>query len=214
MQERISGCSSGHAHSKFLQQIVRNYLTKNKNLNHSIDEVLLHVLAAKGRSVVFVGIVKRLLGKRKTVLYSPMMGKTVPITQVPDAVFAEGMLGNGIAIEPTDGSVFAPCDAQIDMIFETGHAVSMIADCGAQILIHVGLETVKLSGKPFKAHAKAGERVGKGQLLIEADLDAIRSAGLPSITPLVVCNTDAYTTFKTYAGKVVTSTDVVIELTQ
>jgi PTS system beta-glucosides-specific IIC component len=122
------------------------------------------------------------------------------------------MLGNGIAIEPAEGKVYAPCDATVDMMFTTGHAVSLVADNGAEILIHVGLETVSLEGKPFTVHAANGDKVKKGQLLIEVDLDAVKAAGLPTITPMVVCNTDEYPTFDTFVGKDVTNEDVVIAL--
>ena len=159
-----------------------------------------------------MGFFKKLFGKNVDSFYAPMAGKAVPITEVPDPTFAEGMLGNGIAIEPAEGKVYAPCDATVDMMFTTGHAVSLVADNGAEILIHVGLETVSLEGKPFKVHAANGDKVKKGQLLIEVDLEEVKAAGLPTITPMVVCNTDEYPTFNTFVGKDVTNDDVVIEL--
>ena len=161
-----------------------------------------------------MGILKKLFGKNMDELCAPMAGKAVAISEVPDPTFAEGMLGNGIAIDPAEGKVYAPCDATVDMMFTTGHAVSLVADCGAEILIHVGLETVGLEGKPFTVHVKDGDKVKKGQLLIEADLEAIKAAGLPIITPMVICNTDAYSTFNTHVGKSVTNADVVIELSK
>lgn len=159
-----------------------------------------------------MGFFKKLFGKNTDDFYAPIAGKAVPISEVPDPTFAEGMLGNGIAIEPADGKVYAPCDATVDMMFTTGHAVSLVADCGAEILIHVGLETVSLEGKPFTVHVANGDKVKKGQLLMEVDLEAVKAAGLPTITPVVVCNTDDYTTFNTHVGKDVTNDDVVIEL--
>ena len=159
-----------------------------------------------------MGFFKKLFGKKTDDFYAPMAGKAVPISEVPDPTFAEGMLGNGIAIEPAEGKVYAPCDATVDMMFTTGHAVSLVADNGAEILIHVGLETVSLEGKPFTVHAANGDKVKKGQLLIEVDLDAVKAAGLPTITPMVVCNTDEYPTFDTFVGKDVTNEDVVIAL--
>ena len=159
-----------------------------------------------------MGFFKKLFGKPVDSLYAPIAGKAVPITEVPDPTFAEGMLGNGIAIEPTDGKVYAPCDATVDMMFTTGHAVSLVTDFGAEVLIHVGLETVGLEGKPFKVHAANGDKVKKGQLLIEVDLEAVKAAGLPTITPVLICNADDYPTFKTFVGKDVTNDDVVIEL--
>ena len=159
-----------------------------------------------------MGFFKKLFGKKTDDFYAPMAGKAVPITEVPDPTFAESMLGNGIAIEPAEGKVFSPCDATVDMMFSTGHAVSLVADCGAEILIHVGLETVSLEGKPFTVHVANGDKVKKGQLLMEVDLEAVKAAGLPAITPMVVCNTDDYPTFNTFVGKDVTNDDVVIGL--
>ena len=161
---------------------------------------------------MYMGLFQKLFGKATDDLYAPMAGKAVAITQVPDPTFAEGMLGNGIAIEPTEGKVYAPRDATGDMMFPTGHAVSLVADCGAEILIHVGLETVSLEGKPFTIHAANGDKVKKGQLLIEVDLKAVEAAGLKTITPMVVCNTDNYPTFQTKVDRDVTNADVVIQL--
>ena len=159
-----------------------------------------------------MGFFKKLFGKKTDNFYAPMAGKAVPISEVPDPTFAEGLLGNGIAIEPSEGKVYAPCDATVDMMFTTGHAVSLVADCGAEVLIHVGLETVSLEGKPFKVCAASGDKVKMGQLLMEVDLDAVKAAGLPIITPMLICNTDEYPTFNTIVGKNVTNDDVVIEL--
>lgn len=145
-------------------------------------------------------------------MFAPMAGQAVAITEVPDPTFSEGMMGNGIAIIPSEGKVCAPCDATVDMMFDTGHAVSLVADNGAEILIHVGLETVGLEGKPFKVRVKSGDKVKKGQVMIEADLEAIKAAGLNTITPFLICNPDDYSTFNITTGKDVTNTDVVIEL--
>jgi len=159
-----------------------------------------------------MGFFKKLFGKPVDELFAPVAGNAVPVSQVPDPTFAEGMLGNGIAIEPTEGKVYAPCDATIDTMFATGHAVSMNAANGAEILIHVGLETVTLKGEHFTIHCKSGDQVKKGDLLIEFDLEAIKAAGFNTITPVLVCNSDDYSTFNTKVGKAVTNADVVIEL--
>ncbi len=159
-----------------------------------------------------MGFFSKLFAKPMHEICAPMAGKAVPISEVPDPTFAEGMLGDGIAILPANGKVLAPCDGVVDMMFETGHAVSLVSEEGAELLIHVGLETVGLNGAPFTVHCKNGDKVKKGQLLIEADLTAIQEAGLPIITPMVVCNTDAFTTFKKNTGKDVTCDDVVIAL--
>ena len=104
-------------------------------------------------------------------LYAPLAGKAVAITDVPDPTFAEGMLGNGIAIIPSDGKVYAPCNATVDMMFSTGHAVSLVSEAGAEILIHVGLETVSLEGKPFTLHVNSGDTVKKGELIAEVETE-------------------------------------------
>ena len=159
-----------------------------------------------------MGFFDKLFGKKLEEIYAPVAGKAVAITEVPDPTFAEGLLGNGIAIEPTDGKVYAPCNATVDMMFETGHAVSLVSESGAEILIHVGLETVSMEGKPFTVHVHDGDKVTKGQLMLEVDLEAVKAAGLPTITPVLICNNDAYPTFKTHVGKDVTNDDVVLEL--
>ena len=152
--------------------------------------------------------------KRDKAIYAPLAGQVVPVSEVPDPTFSAGMLGNGIAIIPTDGKVYAPCDATVEMMFTTGHAVSLSNAVGAEILIHVGLETVGLEGKPFTVHVANGDQVKKGQLMIEVDLEAVKAAGLNTITPVLICNTDDYSTFNTFAGKDVTNADVVIELSK
>ncbi|MGM9550385.1 MAG: PTS glucose transporter subunit IIA [Faecousia sp.] len=159
-----------------------------------------------------MGFFKKLFSKPMDALCAPVAGNAVPVSQVPDPTFAEEILGKGIAVEPTEGKVYAPCDATVDMMFETGHAVSLVADFGAEVLIHVGLETVSLKGKHFTVHAASGDKVKKGDLLIEFDLDAIKAEGFNTITPMLVCNSGDYATFKTNVGKAVTNADVVIEL--
>ena len=166
-----------------------------------------------------MGFFSKLFGKSEKApafdgnkLYAPLNGKAVPVTEVPDPTFAEGLLGNGIAIIPTDGKVYSPVDGTVETMFDTGHAVALTSTTGVEILIHVGLETVGLNGAPFTVKCKNGDTVKKGQLLLEADLEAIKAAGLPVITPVLVCNSDEYTEFKTNIGKAVTNAHVVIEL--
>ena len=159
-----------------------------------------------------MGFFKKLFGKPVDALYAPVIGNAVPVTEVPDPTFAECMLGNGIAVIPSEGKVYAPCDATVDTMFETGHAVSLAAANGAEILIHVGLDTVMLKGKYFTIHCKGGDQVKKGDLLIEFDNEAIKAEGYNTITPMLVCNCDDYSTFNTKVGKAVTNADVVIEL--
>ena len=146
-------------------------------------------------------------------IYAPLNGKAVPITEVPDPTFAEGLLGDGIAIIPTDGKVYSPVDGVVETMFDTGHACCLKSGTGAEILIHVGLETVGLNGAPFTIHCKNGDQVKKGQLLWEADLAAIQAAGLPIITPVLICNPDDFSAIEKFSGDV-TNDDVVIALTK
>ena len=112
------------------------------------------------------------------------------LSQVPDETFSGGMLGHGFAVEPAEGKVYAPFDGVCEMMFDTLHAMGLRSDQGVALLIHVGLETVSLDGKPFTAHVKSGDRITKGQLLLEFDMDAIKAAGCPVITPVLVTNED------------------------
>ena len=163
-----------------------------------------------------MGLFDKLFGKKEEInpnhVYAPMAGEAVAISEVPDPTFSSGMLGNGIAIKPTDGKVCSPVNGTVDTMFETGHAVSLISDSGIEILIHVGLETVGLNGAPFQVKVSNGQKVKKGDVLMIADLEAIKAAGLPTITPVLICNTDDYPTFNTFVGKEVTNADVVIAL--
>ncbi len=145
-------------------------------------------------------------------IYAPVAGKAVDVTEVPDPTFSSGMLGKGIAILPSDGKIYAPCDGTVSVMFDTGHAVSLTADNGAEVLVHVGLETVGLKGEGFTIHAQNEQKVKKGDLLIEVDLEVLKAKGLNPITPVLICNSDEYTRFETVTGQDVAAGDVVIKL--
>lgn len=161
-----------------------------------------------------MGFLSGLFGKTNLQIGAPVSGKAVSLGQVNDPAFASALLGKGIAIEPREGKIVAPCDAVVDTIFQTGHAVSLVCDLGAEILIHVGLDTVNLKGKHYRAHVKAGEKVKKGHLLISFDLQAIKEDGYDVITPVVVCNSDVYQTFTAHTGRCVRAGDTIIELSK
>ncbi len=132
--------------------------------------------------------------KKGEVLCAPLKGKVIPLEKVSDPTFAEKILGDGAAIVPESGLLVSPADATVDTVFETGHAVSLTTDGGAELLIHIGIDTVKLNGKHFKPMVKNGERVITGQPLIEFDVDKIRAEGYDTTTSVVVIN------HKDYAG--------------
>ena len=122
------------------------------------------------------------------VVTSPMKGAVVALDAVPDTTFAAGILGQGIAIDPTEGRVVAPVDAEVTTIFPTGHAVALRTDDGIDILIHVGINTVTMNGEGFTKHVENNQRVHAGDLLIDFDIEAIKNAGLSCVTPVVIPN--------------------------
>ena len=160
-----------------------------------------------------LGSLKEKLGlnkKRGEVLKAPLAGKTIAMSDVSDPTFAQELLGKGVAIIPSVGKVVAPIDGTVEMIFDTKHAISMSSDSGIQLIIHVGLDTVTLKGKPFTAHVKAGQKVKVGDLLLEFDIKAIQSAGLGIVTPIVICNSSDYTEIEARVGKNVNLGDEVL----
>lgn len=126
------------------------------------------------------------------IIASPLNGKRIVLTDVPDQVFASGAMGKGIAIDPVDGRVVAPANGEVSLLFPTGHAIGLKTENGAEILIHIGMDTVSLEGKGFKTLVSVGDKVTAGQDLLQFDLDTIRAAGLPVITPIIVTNTNEF----------------------
>ena len=123
---------------------------------------------------------------------SPLKGRVVPLDQVNDATFSQGILGKGAAVIPEDGEVTAPFDGTIRAFFETGHAIGLVDESGCEILIHVGLDTVNLEGKYFAPCKKTGDQVKRGELLLKFDLEKIREEGYDPVTPVIVTNSDDY----------------------
>ncbi|MDO4898807.1 MAG: PTS glucose transporter subunit IIA [Rothia sp. (in: high G+C Gram-positive bacteria)] len=121
-------------------------------------------------------------------LSAPLSGTVVELTQVSDQMFASGALGPGAAIEPVNGTVVAPADGTITVAFPTGHAFGIRTDDGLEILIHVGFDTVELDGKFFESKVEKGAKVKRGDMLVEFDLEAVKEAGYPVTTPLVITN--------------------------
>ena len=146
------------------------------------------------------------------VLGAPAKGKVVSLKEVSEPTFSEGILGDGAAVIPSEGKIYAPADGTIGMVFDTLHAVSMTADNGVEILVHVGLDTVELKGEGFEGHVKAGDKVKKGDLLLTVDLDVVKEAGYDTITPMLVCNTDDYAAVEGIFGKDVMPKDDVVSI--
>ena len=150
--------------------------------------------------------------EKKHVIGSPAKGKAVSLKEVNDPTFAEEMLGKGAAVIPEEGKIYAPADGEIGMVFDTLHAISMTTDFGAELLIHVGLDTVKMKGDGFTGHVKAGDHVKKGDLLLEVDLEKVKAAGYDTITPVLVCNTQDYASVEGIESAHVNAGDDLIEL--
>lgn len=149
---------------------------------------------------------------KDTVLSACLNGTVVPLADVKDEAFASGVLGDGIAIEPTDGELVAPADGEISSTFETHHAVGMTTTDSAELLMHIGIDTVKLGGKHFTYLVNEGDKVKKGQPLIRFELEAIKAEGYPVTTPLIVCNTDDYAAVAAKASGTVKQGDALLEL--
>lgn len=151
---------------------------------------------------IMFGKLKNLFSQPGITIASPVSGTVVPLTEVPDPTFAQGILGPGAAVQPSEGRIVAPANGTVDMMFDTGHAVSMTTSEGAELLIHVGIDTVQLEGKHYKACCKAGQQVKKGDVLIEFDPAAIKAEGYQIVTPILVCNPDAFTVQPAASGAV------------
>lgn len=130
--------------------------------------------------------------KKEIILNSPIIGEAVLFSEVPDPMFAGEMLGKGIAIKPTEGILYAPCDGVITMVYDTKHAIGMTTQNDIEILLHVGVDTVELKGEFFEVLVENGDEVGKGKPLLKFDIDGIIEKGYPTITPMIITNTDDY----------------------
>ena len=147
-----------------------------------------------------------------SILYSPMNGRIVPLEEVPDEAFASKTLGEGAAIEPVDGKLYSPCDGRVDMVFDTKHGVAIVSKEGAEVLLHIGIDTVKLGGRLFEAHVTPGQEISAGDLLVSFDLEAIRKEGYETVTPVIICNTDACHGIKVLAAGNIHTGDPLLEV--
>ncbi|MEI2356541.1 PTS glucose transporter subunit IIA [Mesobacillus zeae] len=162
---------------------------------------------------------KKLFGKKeessKTLeLVAPLSGSLVSLEKVPDPVFAEKMMGDGLAIDPSEGMAVSPVDGEIIQVFPTKHAIGIRAENGAEILLHIGLETVALKGEGFDAHVKEGDKVKAGDRLMSFDLQIIRTKAKSTLTPVIITNTDSTLSLeKEGLGKVEKGVSPIMKLT-
>ena len=150
--------------------------------------------------------------KEVQILYSPLEGNAISLSEVKDDTFASEVLGKGMAVIPTKGEVKAPCDASVSMVFDTKHAIGLSTDNGVELLIHVGLNTVELEGKYYTVHVNEGDKVTKGQTLITFDMDKIKETGYDVTTPVIVTNSDDFTSVKQLRKGTVNNDSSVMEV--
>ena len=158
---------------------------------------------------------KKLFGgsqEERKVILAPVSGKAVPMSQVADPTFSQEILGKGVAIVPDSGTFVAPASGEVAVMFETKHAVSIKADCGAEFIIHIGMDTVNLKGQYFHACVAQGDKVKAGDKLVEVDLEKVKEAGYDVTTPIVICNTPDFPHMVCHSGMDVKALDPIIEL--
>ena len=145
-------------------------------------------------------------------IFAPVSGLIVPIEDVPDVVFAEKIVGDGLAIRPTGNRMVAPCDGVVRKIFETNHAFSMESDTGVELFVHFGIDTVELKGEGFRRIASEGQTVKVGDIIIEFDLALLESKAKSTLTPVVISNMDAVKQLNKQSGKVTMGETVLLTL--
>lgn len=145
-------------------------------------------------------------------LFSHMNGKAIPLSDVEDEVFSQEILGGGAAVEPSEGKLFSPCDGTVLSVLDTKHAINLRSKDGAEILLHIGIDTVKLGGKFFEVHVSDGQAVKKGDLLVSFDIDGIKNAGFKTTTPMVICNSDDYKSVKAVAVGEIKAGEKLVEI--
>lgn len=155
----------------------------------------------------------KLFKRKKDIdILTPMNGEIVNIEDVPDEVFSQKMVGDGIAIQPTEGTVSAPCNGKIVQVFPTKHAIGIETDEGLQILIHIGIDTVELKGKGFKTFVDSGDIVKAGDKLLEVDLDYLKENGKPITTPVVITNMSEVDNLVKMEGAVKTPSSMIMKV--
>lgn len=145
-------------------------------------------------------------------LFAHAGGKIVELEKVEDDAFSNKILGEGIAIEPNEGILYSPCDASVEMLADSLHAINLVSDDGAEILLHIGIDTVKLNGKYFKALVSEGAHVKQGDRLISFDLDKIKAAGFKTVIPMIICNSEKFSKIRPISSGIITPSDKIIHI--
>lgn len=159
-----------------------------------------------------MGFFDNLFKKPGISVYAPLQGKCVNLSEVSDPTFGEGIIGPGVAIRPESGEVYAPADGVVSTLFPTGHAIAVTTTDGVEVLIHIGLDTVKLNGTHFDIKVTQDQEVKKGDLLVVADIEKIREEGYDIITPVIICNGADYAEVLPQTDKSVNPGDEIVIL--
>lgn len=148
-----------------------------------------------------MGLFSKIKITKEIILTSPLQGSIVPLESVPDETFAKKILGDGVAIEPIVGKLYSSADGVVLSVTDTGHAISIQYDNGADVLMHIGVDTVELKGDGYTPKVKTGDRVKKGEELIAFDIDYIKARGYNLITPVIITNSDEFKSIEVSNGK-------------
>ncbi len=162
--------------------------TESDSLKEEIKSLMAGNTKVEAKTEVHVPAIEKNTNEKEVTFKSPMIGEIVQISDVPDVTFAERLLGDGVAIKPTEGMLYAPVDGEVAQLFHTNHALGIKTKAGSEVLLHVGIDTVKMNGEGFKAYVKVGDSVKAGDKLIEFDLNLIKEKAKSEITPLVITN--------------------------
>lgn len=146
------------------------------------------------------------------VLNSPLIGVVKPLSEVNDPIFSQGVMGNGVAIDPAEGKVYAPFDGTVESLFKTKHAIGLKSENGVEVLIHLGIDTVNLEGKYFTAHIEQGQEVKCGDVLVEFDKDSIKNEGYDTIVPVIITNSDSFSRFNIIGNGEITQYNKLLEV--
>ena len=157
-----------------------------------------------------MGIFGKLFNGSKIDISSPVNGEIVPIENVSDPTFAQEMIGKGVAVQPSDGKFYAPADGKLVALFPTGHAYAMTTNDGAEVLVHIGIDTVKLGGQFYTVNAKQGDDVKKGDLIVEVDLEGVKNAGFDVVTPIIISNSGKFSKIEKKIGSVSAGDTVIL----